>query len=168
MIGVSSADRTPVGGVRIPVAARPPAARRRVWLARPAGRGRLFALVVLYFLFSFWQVWSTGRSDQARTGRCDRRDGRRPVRRPAVATVGSPARPRGRAVVAGSCRPDRRHRRQPAGRPIHRGRGVRRLSGRTRASPSRRSVSEGAGTSTYESLAGVAELLSGGGSRHAC
>ena len=63
---------------------------------------------------TLFQVWSTGRSDQARPGRRDRRARRRPVRRPAVAAAGGPARPRRRAVAAGPGAARRGHRRQAA------------------------------------------------------
>jgi uncharacterized SAM-binding protein YcdF (DUF218 family) len=59
-------DRTPPGGSRTPVAAPRPAPRHRVWPRVLQVAAGLFAVVVIYFLFCLWQVWSTGRSDQAR------------------------------------------------------------------------------------------------------
>ena len=73
--------------------------------------------------------------------------GRRPVRRAAVAAAGRPARPRARAVERRRGAGGDGHRRQPARRPLHRGRGVapttwssaacrrRRSCARTRAAP---------------------------------
>jgi uncharacterized SAM-binding protein YcdF (DUF218 family) len=61
----STGDRTPVGEVR-PITGPRRAGRRRWWPRVLQVAAALFALVVAYFLFSLWQVWSTGNSDQAR------------------------------------------------------------------------------------------------------
>lgn len=50
-------DRTPVAPVRVVV-------RRRIWPRVLQVAAGLFALAVLYFLVTLWQVWSTGRSDE--------------------------------------------------------------------------------------------------------
>ncbi len=105
--------------------------RRRSLLRRLAGvRSPLSPW--LYFLFSFWQVWSTGRTDQA--GPVD-----------AIVVMGA-AQYDGRPSPQLEARldhvvelwpqdiapADRRHRRQPARRPVHRSRGVGGLSRRRR------------------------------------
>ncbi len=53
-----AADRTPVAPVRV--------ARRRVWPRVLQVLAGIFAIAALYFLVTLWQVWSTGRSDEAR------------------------------------------------------------------------------------------------------
>ena len=52
-------DRTPVAAVRV-------TRRRRIWPRVLQVLAGVFALVALYFLVTLWQVWSTGRSDEAR------------------------------------------------------------------------------------------------------
>ena len=105
--GATSADHTPVGGDP-----RPRRTATPLGVTAPSVAGGscwslagLFALAVLVFpvLVLAGVVDRTLRSGA--DGRCDRRDGRRPVRRPAVAAVGSPSRPRGRAVDAGHSHP---------------------------------------------------------------
>ncbi len=60
----ASADRTPVGGARPMPAPRP--ARRRWWPRVLQVAAAVFAMAACYFLFSLWQVWSAGNSDEAR------------------------------------------------------------------------------------------------------
>ena len=125
-------------------------------------RDRLLArarVVVGYYAVSLYQVWSTGRSDQAPAGRRHRRDGRRPVRRPAVAAAGGPARPRRRAVAAGARAARRRHRRQAARRPLHRGRGVGRATSSSAACRPTAIVLEDAGHSTLRVAARASPTL---------
>ncbi len=56
--GMRAVDHTPVAAVRaVPV-------RRRIWPRVLQVLAGLFAIVVIYFLFTLWQVWSTGRSDE--------------------------------------------------------------------------------------------------------
>ena len=62
----ATVDRTPVAGTRIPIAAPKPAPRRHVWPRVLQVAAGLFAVVAAYFLFSLWHVWSTGNTDQAR------------------------------------------------------------------------------------------------------
>ena len=70
-MNVDSRDLTPVGTVRpldvaVPVSARP-VRRRRSPVARAVFAFALLLLVVLgYYLITLYQVWSTGRGDQAR------------------------------------------------------------------------------------------------------
>ena len=118
-----------------PVRSASPIVRHGVVAASAARRGRSLFVAAwrsAYYMVTLYQVHTTGRSDQTRAGRRDRGDGRGAVRRPAVAAAGRAARPRRGAVGAGVADGDGRHRRQPAGRPIHRGRGVGQLPGRAR------------------------------------
>jgi len=59
--GVDVRDPTPVNPT-----SRPPRAIGRTGRMVVRGLIVLFALLALYFLVSLWQVWSTGRSDQTR------------------------------------------------------------------------------------------------------
>jgi len=156
------ADDTPVAGVRIPFAAPRAAARRRVWPRVLQIAAGLCALVVLYFLFSFWQVWSTGRSDQARTVDAivvmgaAQYDGRPSPQLAARLDHVFELWSQGLApviVVTGGNRPGDRFTEAEASAAYLGELGV----------PESAIRSEGAGTSTFESLAGVAELLQGEG-----
>ena len=73
-----------------------------------------------------------GPARRAAAGRRDRGHGRRPVRRPAVAGLRGPARPRDRALSGGRRAAPRRDRRQGRRRPHDRGRGRARLRDRPR------------------------------------
>ena len=80
-----------------------------------------------------------GPARRAPAGRCDRRHGRRPVRRPAVPALRGPARPRGRALSGRHRAAPRRDRRQGRRRPDDRGGQRPRLRHRPRRPGRRRS-----------------------------
>ena len=142
------ADPTPVGWH--PDRSRAGDGRPRRRAASAAWRFVLLAIVVLR------RHPLPGVVDRAQrpgpAGRRDRRDGRRAVRRPAVAAACGAPRPRRRAVAEGRRRRDRRHRRQPTGRPLHRGRGVGQLPRSSAACRRRRSCRNLRGHSSYASL----------------
>ena len=88
--------------------------RRRIGRRIAQMAGLLVALGLAYLAVSYWQVWSTGRSDEARDGRRDRGDGRSAVRRSTLAAARGPARPRCRSLARGFGAARRRDGRQPA------------------------------------------------------
>jgi len=67
-LGRSAADPTPVAGSLpvVDVGYDEPAPRRRWWPRVLLALGLVALLAVGYYAFTLWQVWSTGRSDQAR------------------------------------------------------------------------------------------------------
>ena len=116
---------------RARVGAAPSAGRAR--RAAVSGRARVqdraarVALAIFarrassYLSVVFVQVWLAARRDDARPVGRDRRARRRAVRRPSVAGPRGAARPRDRPLPAWHRARRRRHRRQAAGRPLHRG-----------------------------------------------
>ena len=149
----SSLDRTPV--------ARGPSCspRRRVWPRVLQVLAGVFAVVALYFLFSLWQVWSTGRSDQARAVDAivvmgaAQYDGRPSPQLEARLDHVVELWPDGIApliVVTGGNRPGDRFTEAEASADVPRSK---------RGIPESAILQEGEGTSSYESLAGVASLL---------
>lgn len=156
--GATDADRTPVGGAR-PIPPPRPAVRRRWWPRLLQVAAAVLAVVVLYFLFSLWQVWSTGRSDQARPVEAivvmgaAQYDGRPSPQLEARLDHAAQLWRDGIApliIVTGGNRPGDRFTEAEASETY-----LVDQAGVDRSAI----LSEGAGTSTYESLAAVAELL---------
>jgi uncharacterized SAM-binding protein YcdF (DUF218 family) len=65
----AASDPTPVAGSPpvVDLVHDEPEPRRRWWLRVLLVLGLVLALVVGYYLFTLWQVWSTGRGDEARS-----------------------------------------------------------------------------------------------------
>ena len=103
------------------VAARRERRGRRRWLVGPRGRRRGDRRGSWATTCSLLPGLAQRRARRGPQGRRHRRARRRAVRRPAVARLGCPARPRARALAARATRRDRRDGRQAAGRPVHRG-----------------------------------------------
>lgn len=153
-------DQTPAGIVRPIVVDRPPAGRRP---RRGARRAVLAGLVVIvavggYFLVSLYQVWSTGRAEQARAVDAivvmgaAQYDGEPSPQLAARLDHVVELWPRGLAplvVVTGGNRPGDRFTEAEASAAYLTGRGV----------PAEAIVLEDQGTTSYESLQGVAALL---------
>lgn len=152
---VAGIDSPPAGGRRTSGAARPRRRRRRIWW-------RLVVLVVLgavgYYGVNLFQVWSTGRSDQARpvdaivVMGAAQYDGRPSPQLAARLDHAADLYAQGLAplvVVTGGKRPNDRFTEAEASAAYLEDRGV----------PSGSIVLENQGRSTYESLQGVAGLL---------
>jgi uncharacterized SAM-binding protein YcdF (DUF218 family) len=164
-----SVDDTPVGMIRPleagarqsrPADARP---RRRRGVRRAVRAALLLGLAVVgYFAISLYQVWTTGRSDHA--GNVDaivvmgaaQYDGRPSPQLAARLDHAAELWPQGRAplvVVTGGNRPGDRFTEAEASAGYLAERGV----------PAESVLLEGAGTNSYESLRGVADLLAARG-----
>jgi uncharacterized SAM-binding protein YcdF (DUF218 family) len=135
-----------------------PARRRRFWPRVAAVALGLVAVVVGYFLFSLWQVWSTGRSDQVRAVDAivvmgaAQYDGRPSPQLRARLDHVAELWPQGLAstvVVTGGNRPGDRFTEAEASAKYLEGKGV----------PESAILLEPRGTSTYESLDTVHDLL---------
>lgn len=149
-------DPTPTEGVPMPSRA---ARRRRRWLRRTLiGAATFVGACVLYYGITLYQVWATGRSDQLRTVDAivvmgaAQYDGRpSPLLQArldhALALFKEDLAPV--IVVTGGKRPGDRFTEASASRRYLRSKGV----------PNSAILAEDAGTSTWESLDGVAELL---------
>jgi uncharacterized SAM-binding protein YcdF (DUF218 family) len=159
----SAVDHTPVAGTSLPIAPPPRSvSRRRVWWRVLLVVAGVVALAVVYFLFSFWQVWSTGRTDQARSVDAivvmgaAQYDGRPSPQLEARLDHVVELWTQGAAdliVVTGGKRPGDRFTEADASAAHLIDHGI----------PESSIVREGEGASTYESLAGAADLLSARG-----
>ena len=148
-------DRTPVAAVRV-------TRRRRIWPRVLQVLAGVFALVALYFLVTLWQVWSTGRSDEARAVDAivvmgaAQYDGRPSPQLEARLDHVVELWPNGNAplvVVTGGNRPGDRFTEAEASASYLEEAGI----------PESAILQEGEGTSSYESLQGVESLLAARG-----
>ncbi len=148
-------DRTPVSAVRV-------TRRRRIWPRVLQVLAGVFALVALYFLVTLWQVWSTGRSDEARpvdaivVMGAAQYDGRPSPQLEARLDHVVDLWPDGNAplvVVTGGNRPGDRFTEAEASANYLEEAGI----------PGSAILQEGEGTSSYESLEGVESLLAARG-----
>lgn len=146
-------DPTPVQQLAAP---RPRWPRRLAWVV-----GSAVVLCVVYGLLSFWQVWSVGRSDQARAvdaivvmgaAQYDGRPSPQLAARLDHALVLWPQKLAPTIVVTGGKQPGDRFTEADASAAYLIQAGI----------PAEAIVRETAGTSTYESLSNVADLLSDG------
>jgi uncharacterized SAM-binding protein YcdF (DUF218 family) len=144
-------DRTPVAAVRV-------TRRRRIWPRALQVLAGVFAIVALYFIVTLWQVWSTGRSDEARAVDAivvmgaAQYDGRPSPQLGARLDHVVELWPEGHAplvVVTGGNRPGDRFTEAETSANYLEEAGI----------PASAILQEGEGTSSYESLAGVESLL---------
>ena len=144
-------DRTPVASVRT-------TRRRRIWPRVLLVLAGVVAVVALYFLVTLWQVWSTGRSDEARNVDAivvmgaAQYDGRPSPQLQARLDHVVELWPDGHAplvVVTGGNRPGDRFTEAEASANYLEQAGI----------PESAILMEGEGTSSYESLEGVESLL---------
>ena len=148
-------DRTPVAAVRV-------TRRRRIWPRVLQVLAGVFAIIALYFLVTLWQVWSTGRSDEARAVDAivvmgaAQYDGRPSPQLEARLDHVVDLWPNGNAplvVVTGGNRPGDRFTEAEASASYLEEAGI----------PESAILQEGEGTSSYESLQGVESLLAARG-----
>ena len=141
-----------------PVAVSRPTSRRRTWVRALLVVAAAVALVVGYFLISLWQVWSAGRTDQARAADAivvmgaAQYDGRPSPQLEARLDHAAELWPQDIApliVVTGGNRPGDRFTEAEASAAYLVDAGI----------PESAILLEDAGSSTYESLAGVAAML---------
>ena len=143
---------------RTPVVPGPVARRRRIWPRLLLVLAGVFAIVALYLLVTLWQVWSTGRSDEARpvdaivVMGAAQYDGRPSPQLAARLDHVIDLWPEGDApliVVTGGNRPGDRFTEAEASAAYLEEAGI----------PESAILQEGEGTSSYESLEGVDALL---------